>query len=784
MASEWDDTENLSVISSYVRMLVCELKHEQYTKADERRRVIFETGRSNGSVEYKYQNISAAMDQLGLPRISGYKPATNFQHSLLSLLINHINESLTVDELQLIRGKAPQTMLYEQDRTNNHRFMELMWSHAFGGSQVAARPSAQSSLHVQGKPAAGVSAATEWFENGINNGSIDRYFLFLVGGPGGGKSAAAARIVENYDLVGEATSLAERSYRYIHNDRCLTVINDATIPEKAEQASLLEDVRVAIRDGDDLLVCANRGVIVDDLGAGPVNMAAPELAVVQWLDTSSLGRPVSSPELDWDFSPVDDGSWGYLRQAELRTSAGQLIHLVAVFLDECSLLEPDPFVSVEGDSIVCSRYSVQPFNVTTSRSDSSAASLFSGVAEITSGVTYDEDDPRMGNLEALRNADVRDKLISILRASEISGNRSYSYRDLWALLVRANVGRLAEQQSITQADRWVKRRLQVARKHSRNDAKAAKRRWKAATDLGDIRFFMSLFIPQNGTGTQTSFDQLGEMVRTVDPAADAPPGDIHKGGERISGWSTVVHESFAVVGETSSPLFWIKSCEGPELGPVISKFDELLDEVFLDATANLSDGDRREAVRWYGRYLLRLYGVAHGIPANYNDIVLWTKAWSSADKGGVLNDEIADGLNMLLLPSRGQQRSNGIDRSIVPTFASRAQTVRGPITKPLLVTELDPVTFTARVQGDRIWITVLRLHDYVGKIRLDLALLRLINTVASSSIGLTEQAADINPRLERIVSSLIRAAASDNRARLRIISGDTSSRVLLGDTSV
>ena len=38
--------------------------------------------RSDGSIEFKHQNISAVLTQLGLPRINGYKPAWNFQGAI------------------------------------------------------------------------------------------------------------------------------------------------------------------------------------------------------------------------------------------------------------------------------------------------------------------------------------------------------------------------------------------------------------------------------------------------------------------------------------------------------------------------------------------------------------------------------------------------------------------------------------------------------------------------------------------------------------------------------
>ncbi|MBS0656700.1 MAG: DUF3883 domain-containing protein [Verrucomicrobia bacterium] len=42
------------------------------------------SGRSKASVEFKHQNISAALQDLGFPFIDGYKPATNYQGILLA----------------------------------------------------------------------------------------------------------------------------------------------------------------------------------------------------------------------------------------------------------------------------------------------------------------------------------------------------------------------------------------------------------------------------------------------------------------------------------------------------------------------------------------------------------------------------------------------------------------------------------------------------------------------------------------------------------------------------
>ncbi len=64
-------------------MLALEIQGVSYNKS-ERRKVLQRllNDRSEGSIEFKHQNISAVLTKFGLPFISGYKPRFNFQHLL------------------------------------------------------------------------------------------------------------------------------------------------------------------------------------------------------------------------------------------------------------------------------------------------------------------------------------------------------------------------------------------------------------------------------------------------------------------------------------------------------------------------------------------------------------------------------------------------------------------------------------------------------------------------------------------------------------------------------
>jgi hypothetical protein len=48
-------------------------------------------GRSDGSIEFKHQNISAVLDELGAPWISGYKPARNYQNAIFDAIDRYLS---------------------------------------------------------------------------------------------------------------------------------------------------------------------------------------------------------------------------------------------------------------------------------------------------------------------------------------------------------------------------------------------------------------------------------------------------------------------------------------------------------------------------------------------------------------------------------------------------------------------------------------------------------------------------------------------------------------------
>lgn len=77
--SEWSDAELEHAVDAYLWMLNEEIAARPYNKSEVNRKLREGSlaGRSRASIEYRMQNISAALQELCLPRIDGYLPAKN-----------------------------------------------------------------------------------------------------------------------------------------------------------------------------------------------------------------------------------------------------------------------------------------------------------------------------------------------------------------------------------------------------------------------------------------------------------------------------------------------------------------------------------------------------------------------------------------------------------------------------------------------------------------------------------------------------------------------------------
>ncbi len=97
--ASWTDFEIEVIVADYGDMLRAELAGEPVVKVERNRALQEVINRSHGSIEFKHRNISAVLELLGLPYISGYKPARNYQHALFEAVEAHLAKGRLLHEL-------------------------------------------------------------------------------------------------------------------------------------------------------------------------------------------------------------------------------------------------------------------------------------------------------------------------------------------------------------------------------------------------------------------------------------------------------------------------------------------------------------------------------------------------------------------------------------------------------------------------------------------------------------------------------------------------------------
>ena len=100
MAADWSKQEVEAIVADYFEMLSLELTGDSYSKAARRRNLSLQlNNRSEGSIEFKHQNISAVLLKYGFPYILGYKPRSNYQGLLEHVVLDFLAKLNNATEL-------------------------------------------------------------------------------------------------------------------------------------------------------------------------------------------------------------------------------------------------------------------------------------------------------------------------------------------------------------------------------------------------------------------------------------------------------------------------------------------------------------------------------------------------------------------------------------------------------------------------------------------------------------------------------------------------------------
>ncbi len=96
---KWVLTEIEVLVAAYADMLKREMRGERVVKADAVRALeVVLPARTSGSIERKMQNVSAVLDEKGMPWIPGYKPLSHYQRDLAIAVMRTFSGSSRVAE--------------------------------------------------------------------------------------------------------------------------------------------------------------------------------------------------------------------------------------------------------------------------------------------------------------------------------------------------------------------------------------------------------------------------------------------------------------------------------------------------------------------------------------------------------------------------------------------------------------------------------------------------------------------------------------------------------------
>lgn len=98
IGTDWQDDELDVIVADYFAMLAEDLAGRPYVKLRHSTAIMAQIGRTHRSVEFKHQNISAVMDELGMPWIPGYKPKRNYQNAIFDAIDRYLSKHPAVLE--------------------------------------------------------------------------------------------------------------------------------------------------------------------------------------------------------------------------------------------------------------------------------------------------------------------------------------------------------------------------------------------------------------------------------------------------------------------------------------------------------------------------------------------------------------------------------------------------------------------------------------------------------------------------------------------------------------
>ena len=641
-----------------------------------------------------------------------------------------------------------------------------IWSRAYGGSAAAISPWAvEMSPDWAGPSSPGLAEAEELVRLTLKDPK-NQVWMYLVGGPGSGKSTFATQFLRRlgFTIPGDQ-EMHQRHYLASHAEsKNLRFVNDATVRAKGSDEALVKDMMKASESDWHLLTCVNRGVIADELNL--LDDKASELAqILNWI---VHGPGVKPPSLD------SIAEHEYLQIGKLANSSGGFRYVVVVFMDTVSLLENQPNIYHNGtfESLRCDKLTTRE-----AEDDGMLGSSNSPFSQLLQKVSHtvnpqylisrfglSDGNPIIANATQLQDQDFRAGLLSILRVSEIKLGSRMNYRALWSLVARFLFGDLPSrvdfdglQGALAEIDENVS--------HTSD--------FGVFLQLINLRTTEAIFENTTELSSVSSFDPGLKFSLSVDPALCAS-GQIGKSSDRTSNQSVFVKPiahafQSAEVGEGILETISVQT--GNPLPHKRTTFDSKIDSVF--AMARGADSPERlsnEQVARYSRYLLRISSVFGGIALGQREAQEWVSLWNFSPHIPQ-RDQFPQRIDTLLKPRVGR---GGLQESaLITLLESRARPIiQTSESEPILARAMDNLQFSTSKVGSDLFLVLQEYNQELGRIKLDFSFLRELLNTSQFSVGVTEETFFVTPRLERTRSIKLISSNSAGVESFAIVVGD------------